>query len=407
MSRVTSWVLVVVLLGVFGVVIGYVLRERIRAGVGMPAYSVYSEEGDGLSEAAYVLGRLGWAPVAVTRPIQNTDHHGLLIVAEPGRSGPFQDEQDALSDAESQAVLRWVEEGNTMLLCGRRNSRLHQLLGVTTTGKPPPGPETIQAARLGEGGAYLNDVTRLSADGRATLSAPAGLPLWWANNGAGAVLLRWGKGRVIVVADPAVIANRGLGRDDNVLFLRNVAERDARDGKVYFDEYHHGFCSAGGFWGYLGHYGQRLALVPLLIVVGVVLWRWTVRLGPAVPTPRTEQADAVDYASALARLYRRAGTRRLLARTLARGFLGALTKHLRLRRNALPAEILAAWGQSDAGPSMERLKRLLRGVAELRKGEVTERQLLQWTRAFDEFQRTQINTKSEIRNPKSEKNAAR
>jgi hypothetical protein len=61
-----------------------------------------------------------------------------------------------------------------------------------------------------------------------------------------------------------------------------------------------------------------------------------------------------------------------------------------LRRNALPAEILAAWGQSDAGPMMEKLKTLLRGVAELRKGDVTERQLLHWTRAFDEFQRSAI-----------------
>jgi hypothetical protein len=342
-----------------------------------------------LSEAAHVLGRW-WTPVAVTRPIQNTDLRGLLIVAEPGRSGPFQSEEDALSDAEAQAVLSWVEEGNTMLLSGRRNSRLHQLLGVATTGRPGPGPEAVQAVRLGEGGAYLDDVTRLSADGRAGLSAPSGLPLWWVGNGAGAVLLRHGKGRVIVVADPGMFANRGIGRDDNAWFLVNVAARDARGGKVYFDEYHHGFRSAVGFWGYLGHYGQRLALLPPMIVVAVVLWRWVVRLGPAVPTPRTEQADAVDYASALARLYRRAGARRTLARTLARGFLGALTKHLRLRRNSLPAEILAAWGQSNAGPSMERLKNLLHGVAELRKGDVTERQLLHWTRAFDEFQRSAI-----------------
>jgi hypothetical protein len=390
MSRLTFWLLVALLLAVFGAVVGYVLRARIQAGVGMPPYSVYSEEAEGLSEAAYVLDKLGWTPVAMTRPIQNTEHRGLLIVAEPGRSGPFQDETDALSDAESQAILRWVEQGNAVLLCGRRNSHLHQLLGVTTTGNPGAGPEAPEAVRLGEGGAYLDGVARLSADGRVSLTAPGSLPLWWVRGQPGAVLLRYGKGYVIAVADPGVITNRGLGRDDNVLFLRNVAELHARNGKVYFDEYHHGFRSAGGFWGYLGHYGQRWALVPLLIVVGVVAWRWMVRLGPAVPTPRTEQTDAVDYASALARLYQRAGSRRLLARTLALGFLGALTKHLRLRRNALPAEILAAWGQYDAGPSMARLKNLLRGIAELRKGEVTERRLLHWAQAFDDFQRTAI-----------------
>jgi hypothetical protein len=390
MSRLTSWLLVAVLLGAFVAVVGYVVRARIQAGVGMPRYSVYSDEAEGLSESAYVLEKLGWTPVAITRPIQNTTYRGLLIVAEPRRSSSFQDESDAVSDADAQAILSWVEQGNAVLLCGRRQSHLHQLLGITISGKPTEGPELVEAVRLGEGGAYLDGVDGLSADSRMSLTAPASLPLWWVHGQPGAALLRRGKGFVVAVADPGIITNRGLGRDDNVLFLRNVAELHARNGKVFFDEYHHGFRSAGGFWGYLGHYGQRWALVPLFIVIGVVAWRWMVRLGPAVPTPRTEQTDAVDYASALARLYQRAGSRHLLARTLALGFLETLTKHLRLRRNALPAEILAAWGQYDAGPSMERLKNLLRGVAELRKGEVTERRLLQWTQAFDDFQRTVI-----------------
>jgi hypothetical protein len=75
----------------------------------------------------------------------------------------------------------------------------------------------------------------------------------------------------------------------------------------------------------------------------------------------------------------------LLARTLVRSFLGALTRHLRLRRNALPAEVLAAWRLHDPGPSMTRLQTLLRGVGELRRGEVSERQLLAWAQAFGQF----------------------
>jgi hypothetical protein len=103
--------------------------------------------------------------------------------------------------------------------------------------------------------------------------------------------------------------------------------------------------------------------------------------------PKTASADAVDYASALARLYQKTGTRRLLARTLVRSFLGALTRQLRLRRNALPAEILAAWRLHDPGPSMTRLQALLRGVGELRRGDVSERQLLAWAQGFDQFTR--------------------
>ena len=96
-------------------------------------------------------------------------------------------------------------------------------------------------------------------------------------------------------------------------------------------------------------------LLPLLALLVVAAWAGAVRLGPAVPPPSRGQADAVVYASAVARIYERAGARRRLARTLARGFLQTLIRHLRLRRSALPAEILAAVG---APHTMSWLKRI-------------------------------------------------
>ena len=63
----------------------------------------------------------------------------------------------------------------------------------------------------------------------------------------------------------------------------NLALLGARDGKVYFDEYHHGLQSSGGFWGYLGYHRQHLTLLPIALAVAAALWRGMVRLGPAVP----------------------------------------------------------------------------------------------------------------------------
>ncbi|HEY7424721.1 MAG TPA: hypothetical protein VH682_10875, partial [Gemmataceae bacterium] len=244
---------------------------------------------------------------------------------------------------------------------------------------------------LGAAGGYTEGIEHLSVGSRATLRTEGGLPLWWVGDQPGAVLLRHKKGHILVVADARMLTQEGLirsdgePRDDNAVFLANVAARDARDGKVYFDEYHHGLRSGGGFWSYLGYHGEKATLLLILVVLLVAGWTWAVRLGPGVPTPKTSSADAVDYASALARLYQRTGTRRLLARTLVRSFLGTMTRHLRLRRNALPAEVLAAWRLHDPGPSMTRLQTLLRGVGELRRGEVSERQLLAWAQAFDQF----------------------
>src|SRR5262249_9280307 len=195
-----------------------------------------------------------------------------------------------------------------------------------------------------------------------------------------------GKGRVLLVASPSILTYRGLRQEDNAVFVYNVALNDARDGKVFFDEYHHGLHSGGGFWGYLAYHGAHGVLAPLALLLAVAVWSVAVRLGPAVPQAAAHHADAVDYASAVARIYERAGGRRLPARALVRGFLTSLTRHLHLRRNALPAEILAAWRAQHAGASAERLQRLLAGLAPLRKGDVTDRQLLTWPQEFDKCQ---------------------
>ncbi|HTU22017.1 MAG TPA: DUF4350 domain-containing protein [Gemmataceae bacterium] len=395
MTRFACWILIGVLLGAFGAVTAYLLRERRLAGRDMPAFSVYSEASDGLGEAAQVLRRLGWTPVAVTRPIQDRQHRGLLILAEPP-SGSLLGE-DELSENEVRSLLRWVEQGeqgNTLLIMGRSNTALHQALRVVVNESDKRDEEAFAPVDLGAAGGYTDGIAHLSVGSRSTLRAPgAALPLWWLDDQPGAVLLRRKKGRVLIVADARLLTREGLvrsdgePRDDNVVFLANVAALDARDGKVYFDEYHHGLRSGGGFWGYLEYHGERATPLLLLVVLLVAGWTWAVRLGPAVPTPNTESADAVDYASALARLYQKTGTRRLLAKTLVRSFLGALTRHLRLRRNVLPAEILAAWRLHDPGPSMTRLQTLLRGVGELRRGEVSDRQLLTWAQAFGQFTR--------------------
>jgi hypothetical protein len=273
----------------------------------------------------------------------------------------------------------------------RKNTTLHQALRVVVSEDARRDDEHFTPVDLGAAGGYIEDIEHLSVGSRATLRAEGGLPLWWVGEQPGAVLLRRKNGHVLVVADARLLTREGLirsdgePRDDNVVFLANVAALDGRDGKVYFDEYHHGLRSGGGFWSYLGYHGEKATLLLILVVLLVASWTWAVRLGPAVPTPKTTSADAVEYASALARLYQRTGTRRLLARTLVRGFLGALTRQLRLRRNALPAEILAAWRLHDPGPSMTRLQTLLRGVGELRRGEVSERQLLAWAQAFGQF----------------------
>src|SRR5205807_8713064 len=98
MSRALAWLIVVLLFGVFVGAVAYVLRERADAGKGMPPYSIYSHDARrGAAEAAYVLQRAGWTPVAVTRQIAYTRARGLLVLVQPQDDEEGEDQTGGVS----------------------------------------------------------------------------------------------------------------------------------------------------------------------------------------------------------------------------------------------------------------------------------------------------------------------
>jgi hypothetical protein len=391
MTRFVSWLLVLLLFAGYVTATIAVLRARIDAGKGVPDYSIYSEERNGLGEIARLIHRIGWQPVPLTRHVNPAMHRGLLITIEPQGGSLLPGEEHELGESEAAGLLRWVGEGNTLVVCSGQNTALSRALDVMLSTEGPDDDDTPHQLEPDEAGRYTVHLDSIEVEGRHALHSDRGLTLWRQDARPAALLLRYGEGRVILIADPSFLTRRRLHQGaDNLLFLASVAALHARDGRIYFDEYHHGIRSSGGFWGYLEYHGQRVVLVPVVLAVLMGVWAVAVRLGPAKPTPRSVHADAVDYASAAARIYQRAGARRLVARTAARAFLAALVRHLHIHRGALPAEMLAAWNERHPKESAARLESLLRGANELRKSDTQDRQLLAWTRAFDQFEKEQL-----------------
>jgi hypothetical protein len=385
-----TWLIIGLTYGGFAMIAYHALVKRAEAGKGMPAYSIYSRDGDGLMELTRLLSKLGYEAVPITRPIQQTRARGLLILAEPQGTALLPGEPPDLPEADVRGLLQWVRQGNTLLVCGRHMNSLHRELHATVVTDDPVWEEdSLQDAILGEAGGYTNNLEHLVIQGNDSVEASAGLPLWWVGDRPGSVLLRHGQGRVLLISDPSLLTLPGLRRGDNVLLAVNVAAMHARDRRVYFDEYHHGLHSGGGFWGYLRYHDEQWILGAVLLVIAIAAWSAAVRLGKPVSRRSESRADAVDYASAVARIYQRAGAHRLLGQALGRDFQKFLVRHLGLRPKALPVDILAAWSSKMADrkskPGSDRLAELLRGVTELRKENVNDRRLLSCIQAFDQF----------------------
>jgi hypothetical protein len=393
MTRFASWLLVLLLFGILVGAAGIALRLRSGAGKGLPEYSIYSEEKNGLAELGRKLRQMGWRPIALTGLANPAFQRGLLVLVEPQTGSILSGDSVELTETDAAALLRWVADGNTLLVCSRRNSPLSRALGITIATEGPDDDETPHRLEPEEAGRYTDGLEPIEVEGRHSLRTAAGLSLWRQDDSPAALVLRWKQGRVIYIADPSFFTERRLHRGaDNLVFLGNVAALHAQDRRIFFDEYHHGIRSSGDFWGYLQYHGQQAVFLPILLTVGIAIWAAAKRLGPPVATSVSAGADAVEYASALACIYQRAGARRLVGRSLVKSFLDSLSRHLHLRRSALPAEVLTEWKRRHPGDSSERLQRLLRGAGELRQGASSDRQLLAWLRAFDDFSREEVET---------------
>src|SRR5262249_39597731 len=144
---------------------------------------------------------------------------------------------EGLSEADARTLLSWVAANNTLLVCSRSNGEIARALDLVVSTRGPKNDDTPHALEGNEAGNFTRSLDSIEVEGHHGLLSARGLPLWEQDDRPAAVLLRWGAGRVVFVADPSFFTARRLHRGaDNLIFLGNVAAMYARESRIYFDE---------------------------------------------------------------------------------------------------------------------------------------------------------------------------
>ena len=181
------------------------------------------------------------------------DHYSTIIVAAPGR---------ALAQSERDHLRRWLNAGGQLLLAhdsgwrtsqqlsengvevdddsdrGKRQTRSYFLAEFAPKlrwGKPPRDGKTAHVIETDTAMGPLKLMWRRSFSSTDELQVVA-----QAGDQILAVAIPVGKGRVVAIADPAVVTNKALREADNAVWLVTLAASWG-NGRVLFDEYHHGF----------------------------------------------------------------------------------------------------------------------------------------------------------------------
>src|SRR5207237_10391323 len=123
----------------------------------------------------------------------------------------------------------------------------------------------------------------------------------------GAVLADYvhGRGRVIVLSDPFIVANNGIERADNLQLALNL--NASGDGLVAFDEYHQGRAATENE---LVAYFAGTPILALcgqaLLVVIAIVWTRGRRFARPLPAPHVDRRSKLEFVASMAELQQRA-----------------------------------------------------------------------------------------------------
>lgn len=123
----------------------------------------------------------------------------------------------------------------------------------------------------------------------------------------GALLVDYphGLGRIVILSDPFIVANRGLNLEDNLQLAVNLLASDG--GLIAFDEYHQGRQAAQNE---VFRYLQGTPVVAMGIQLGVivlaVLWTRGRRFARPLPVEQVDRRSSLEFVASMAELQQRA-----------------------------------------------------------------------------------------------------
>jgi hypothetical protein len=318
-----------------------------------------------------LLGESGYKVARFEKPFTELKDHEpgtLIVIAPPKIHNP--------SEEEFSALIKWVEAGGLLIIVDREidvtigDATVHTETAIATSPVRPLQPtlftRNVERVTLSE------HATRVRVDSRAAT--------YHIGDDQAAVLAdaQVGKGRMVLLTDPYVIANNGISQADNVMVALNMlAERPA--GKIVFDEYHHGYgasSTGGGLMSYFRGTPVPWMMFQAGLIAVLVVYSYGRRFGRPVPLRSERRTTNLEFVSSMANITRLAQASDLAMQNIYSEFRKRLC-----RFSGVPARIendkLAAIAARRAALDERELSGLLARCEEIsRGGQVSEPELL-------------------------------
>ena len=239
-------------------------------------------------------------------------------------------------------------------------------------------------------GSNENTVIEATEDASPQWSAP----VFHLSDERGALLVDYarGRGRIIVLSDPFIVANRGINRADNLQLALNIITMRAGEGDnglIAFDEFHQGRgATRNGFAAYFEGTPVLAMCAQLFLIAAAIVWTRGRRFARPLPAPRVDRRSKLEFVASMAELQQRARAFDLAVENIYGRTRRALARYGGSDASA-PRASVAAGVAARSGRSRDEIESLMRACEDAINGApVTPRQSLALVASLRELERT-------------------
>jgi hypothetical protein len=178
-----------------------------------------------------------------------------------------------------------------------------------------------------------------------------------------------GQGRIVLLADPFIVANNGISRADNLQLAINVVTGSG--GLVAFDEFLQGRAATHNALIQYFEGTPILALCGQFALIGLaIVWSRGRRFARPLPLPHVDRRSSLEFVASMAELQQRAKAHDLALENIYGRVRRVLVRHAGLS-NSSPRAAIAARVAARSGLNRQELETLMRNCEDTINGAPT------------------------------------
>ena len=199
--------------------------------------------------------------------------------------------------------------------------------------------------------------------------SPAPVVSFAGNHGSLLIDYPHGKGHIVLLADPYIVANNGLNRADNLQLAINVIVGGG--GLVAFDEFHQGRAATQNALIQYFAGTPILAICAQLGLIGLaIVWSRGTRFGRPLPLPQVDRRSSLEFVASMAELQQRAKAHDLALENIYTRVRRVLVRYAGVSQSASRAQI-AARVAARSHLNQKQLESLMRSCEDVINGAPT------------------------------------